>query len=59
MSLLQEIHRELEKREIQPEEFKYRIIIMSMFNDIEWKKNDENCVSNAEKVKKYAMKLPQ
>ena len=29
---------------------------MSMSNDIEWKTNDENCVSNAEKVKNHAMK---
>ena len=28
-----------------------------MFNDIEWKTNDENCISNAEKVKNYAMKF--
>ena len=25
-----------------------------MFNDIEWKKNDENCISNAEQVKTYS-----
>ena len=36
--------------------FKDRIISMSMFNDIEWKTNDENCISNAEKVENYAMK---
>ena len=30
---------------------------MSMFNDIDWKKNDENCISNAEKVKNYAVKF--
>ena len=27
---------------------------MSMFNDIEWKKNDDNCISNAEQVKNYS-----
>ena len=32
---------------------------MSMFNDIEWKTNDENCISNAEKVKNYAMKFSE
>ena len=26
-------------------------------NDIVWKKNDENCVSNAEEVRNYAMKF--
>ena len=49
----------LARKNIQPEEFKDRIIFTPMFNDIEWKKNDENCVSNAEKVKNYAMKLSQ
>ena len=32
---------------------------MSMFNDMVWKKNDENCISNAEKIKNYAMKFSQ
>ena len=32
---------------------------MSMFNDIDRKKNDENSVSNAEKVKNYAMRFSQ
>ena len=49
LSILGEIQQDLEKRKIQPEEFTDRIIFMSMFNDIEWKKNDENCVSIAEK----------
>ena len=49
LSFLQEIQRDLEKREIQPEEFKDGIIFMSIFNDIEWKTNVENCISNAEK----------
>ena len=35
------------------------IIFMSMFNDVEWKTNDENCFSNAEKVKNYAMRFSQ
>ena len=37
------------KNIIMPEDFKDRIIFMSMFNDIEWKKNDEKCISNAKK----------
>ena len=34
---------------------------MSMFNDIDWskRKNVENCILNAENVKKYAMKFAQ
>ena len=43
-SILQEIQSDLaRKNNIQPEEFKDQIIFMSMFNDIEWKTNDENC----------------
>ena len=30
---------------------------MSMFNDIVWKKNVENCISNAEEVRNYAIKF--
>ena len=48
-----------EKRKIQPEDFKDRIIFMSMFNGIEWKKNDENSMSNAEKVENYEMRFLQ
>ena len=51
--------KDLARKNIQPEEFKDRIIFMSMFNDIDRKKNDENCISNAERVKNYAMKFSQ
>ena len=44
----------LERKNIQPKEFMDRIIFMSMFNDILWKADDQNCISNAEKVKDYA-----
>ena len=57
LSILQEIQQDLARKNIQPEEFKDRIIFMSMFKDIEWKTNDENCISNTEKVKNYAMKF--
>ena len=30
---------------------------MSVFNDIGWKKNDDNCISNAEKVKNYTKRF--
>ena len=56
LSILQEIQQDLERKNIQPEEFKDRIIFMSIFNDIEWKTNDENWISN---VKNYAMKFSQ
>ena len=59
MSNLREVQQDLETKNIQPEDFMDRIIFTSMFNDIEWKKNDENCISNAEKVKNYAMRFLQ
>ena len=37
-------------------EFKNRVIFMSMFNDIQWKTNDENCISNDENVKNCGMR---
>ena len=58
LSLLREIQNDLETKNIKPEYFKDRIIFMSMFNDIVWKKNDDNCISNAEEVKTYGMKFP-
>ena len=30
---------------------------MFMFNDILWKSDDQNCISNAEKVKNYAKRF--
>ena len=59
LSILQENQKDLEEKNIQPESFEDRIIFMSMFNDILWKTDDENCISNAEKVKNYAMKFSQ
>ena len=49
-SILQKIQKDLARKNIQPEEFEDCIIFMSMFNDIDWKKNDEKCISNAEKI---------
>ena len=51
LSLLQEIQKDSEEKNIQPENFKDWIIFMSMFNDILWKSHDQNCISNAVKVK--------
>ena len=55
--MLQEIQKDLAGKNIQSEEFKDQIIFMSMFNDIGWKTNDENSISNAEQVKHYAMRF--
>ena len=59
LSLLREIQHDLVTKNNMPEDFKDRIIFMSMFNDIEWKKNDEKYISNAEEVRNYAMKYLQ
>ena len=48
-SILQEIQKDLEEKNIQPENFEDRIIFMSMFNDILWKSDDENCISTLRK----------
>ena len=53
LTILQECHKDVEKKNFQPDNFKDWIIFMSMFDDIERKKNDENCISNTEKVKNY------
>ena len=58
LSILQDIQKDLARKNIQPEEFTDRIIFMSGFNDIEWEKC-ENSISNAEKVKIYAMEFLQ
>ena len=59
LSILREIQRDLETKSIKSEDFKDRIIFVSMFNDIEWKKNDENWISNTEEVRNYAMRFLQ
>ena len=49
------------RRNIEPEEFGDGIIFMSMFNDIDGtaKGNEENCISNSDKVKMYAKRFSQ
>ena len=54
-----QIQEDLETWRIQQEEFTDRIIFMSMFNDIVWNTNDENCGSNDEKVKNYAKRFSE
>ena len=49
LTVLKEIQMDLERKNTEPDNFKDRIIFMSMFDDIEWKNNDENCISNAER----------
>ena len=43
----------------EPEQLKGRIIFMSMFNDIDWRKrgNKEDCITNALRVTEYARRF--
>ena len=45
----------------EPEQFKRRIIFMSMHNDIMWRKrgNRKNCIANSVKINEYARKFQQ
>ena len=49
----------MSKMSDQPEQFKGRIIIMSMFNDISWgsEDNEQECESNANLVSIYARRF--
>ena len=59
MQILQKIQGDLREQNIEPEIFTGRIIFMSMFDDIDWRKkgNDGICISNSEKVKEYAKRF--
>ena len=61
LQILQKIQNDLHDRKIEPEEFEDEIIFMTMFNIIEWtqKRNEENCISNSEKVKMYVKRFSQ
>ena len=41
LKLLQEVQNMMEKDNLQPESFKDRIILMSMYNDIDWGRNEK------------------
>ena len=49
----------LSKMSVEPEEFKGRIIVMSMFNDISWrsKENEQGCELSAKLVSIYAKRF--
>ena len=59
--IVQKIQNDLQERNIEPEQFGDRIIFMSVFNDNNWtmKGNEENCISNSEKVKAHAERFSQ
>ena len=54
LDLLLEIPRKMAENRIKPEEFQDRIVFMTMYNDIDWTKEEEHlkkCVSNSMEVK--------
>ena len=59
LEIVQKIQEDLQDRNVEPEDFEDRIIVMSMFNDIEWTKRgiSETCISNSEQVKNYAKRF--
>ena len=62
VELLREVQTRVTTRGIKPEEFKDRIIFMSMYNDIDWSKGGEffnECFTNSLKVRDYAHRCPK
>ena len=61
LQILQEIQKDLQCQNVEPERFSGRIIFMSMFNDIEWEKRgiEEMCINNSEQVKSFAQRFPR
>ena len=60
MEILKEVQGRMSVCQTSPEEFEYRIICMSMFNDIgrTKKRSFKECFSNSEKVKGFAKRVP-
>ena len=59
LDILHEIQTDLQGKHVIPENFSDRIIFMSMFNDIdvEKKDNEDFCASTSRKIKEYASKF--
>ena len=55
--ILEEIQKMMTESRCEPEQFKGRIIFMSMYNDIDWTKrgNKGICVANALEITEYAL----
>ena len=49
LTILTKIHTDMERKEHRTGELQRLDYVTSVFNDISWKKNDENCILNAEK----------
>ena len=67
LQILQEIQKDLQCQNVEPERFSGRIIFMPMFNDIEWEKrgiegmciNNSEQANNSEQVKSFAQRFPR
>ena len=59
LDILHKIQADLQRKNITPENFSDRIIFMSMFNDIELerKDNEDCCALTSRKIKEYASKI--
>ena len=62
LDLLHEIRRMMAQNGIKREEFKDRIIFLSVYNDVDWSQGEENfkkCVSNSTEGQAYAHRFPK
>ena len=59
MDILHKIQADLKGKNIRREKFSDRIVFMSMFNDIELKRKDDedSCALTSRKIKEYASKF--
>ena len=54
---MEEIQKFMKSIQCEPDEFEGRIILTSMFNEIEWRENDTECIHNSIEVLKYARRI--
>ena len=61
LGIVDEIQKMMTESKCEPEQFKGRIIFMSMYNDIDWRSRGkkENCIANALRVTEYARRFTQ
>ena len=61
LGILDEIQQMMTESKCELEQFKGRIIFMSMYHDKDWRKrgNRENCIANARRVTEYARRFPR
>ena len=61
LGVLDEIQRMMAESKCEPEQFKGRIIFMSMYNDIDWTKRGkkEHCIASTLRVSEYAPRFTQ